>query len=194
MRQISAKALCATAIGCALLCLPPLALAAEASPTVAVVAGKSLKLVGSGYRYKGPFKVNLVEVYAPERFASLDDLVRQDGPKRVSLTSQVEVTASFMGKSLTRGIEDNVSKSEVAPLVPSLIRLGELFNEYKMLPAGSKVFIDSVPGTGVVVTINGQTVGEPFKEPSLFRAIMAIWLGPVPVDFKLKDALLGVKS
>lgn len=175
----------------------PLA-AGAASPSdsagpVAVVAGKTLKLVSSGYRYKGPFKVNLIEVYAPERFNSLDELVRQDGPKRVAMTIQYEVSSNFMGKSLTRGIEDNVSKGELAPLVPALIRMGDLFNQYKSLAGGSRVIIDSVPGVGTVITINGQVVGDPFKEPTLFRAIMSIWLGPVPVDFKLKDALLGVK-
>lgn len=159
----------------------------------AVVAGKTIKLVSSGYRYKGPFKINLIEVYAPERFGSLDDLIRQDGPKRVSMTIQYEVSSNFLGKSLTRGIEDNLSKGELAPLVPALIRMGDIFNQHKSLASGSRVVIDSVPGTGTLVTINGQLVGEPFKEPSLFRAIMSIWLGPIPVDFKLKDALLGVK-
>ena len=27
----------------------------------------------------------------------------------------------------------------------------------------------------------------------IFLALMSIWLGPVPTDFKLKDALLGEK-
>lgn len=183
----------AATLAAVLWAMPLAGLAAEATATTAVVAGKTLKLVGSGFRYKGPFKVNFVEVFAPDRFSSLDELVRQDGPKRVAMTIQYEVSSNFMGKSLTRGIEDNVSKGEIAPLVPSLIRMGELFNEHKVLAAGSRVVIDSVPGVGTVININGVSVGEPFKEPTLFRAIMAIWLGPVPVDFKLKDALLGVK-
>jgi hypothetical protein len=35
--------------------------------------------------------------------------------------------------------------------------------------------------------------GEPFKEPEFYKALMSIWLGGVPADFKLKDQLLGAK-
>jgi hypothetical protein len=185
---------CVATVGVLLVALPVATVAAEASPATTVLAGKTIKLVGSGFRYKGPFKVNFVEIFAADRFASLDELARQDGPKRVSMTIQQDVSSNFMGKSLTRGIEDNVSKSEFSPLIPSLIRLGDMFNEHKSLAAGSKVLIDWVPGVGTVITINGVQQGDAFKDPGLFKAILAIWLGPVPVDFKLKDALLGIKS
>ena len=33
--------------------------------------------------------------------------------------------------------------------------------------------------------------GEPIKEVAFFNALMRIWLGPAPADWKLKDALLG---
>jgi len=46
---------------------------------------------------------------------------------------------------------------------------------------------------GMVVTAKGKVQSEPFKEPEFFKAMMSIWLGPVPADWKLKDALLGVK-
>jgi hypothetical protein len=29
------------------------------------------------------------------------------------------------------------------------------------------------------------------KEPAFFNALLRIWLGPAPADWKLKDALLG---
>jgi hypothetical protein len=43
----------------------------------------------------------------------------------------------------------------------------------------------------MVITAKGKVQGEPFKEPEFFKAIMSIWFGPVPADFKLKDAMLG---
>ncbi len=51
--------------------------------------------------------------------------------------------------------------------------------------------IDWVPGTGTVITVKGVPQGEPFKEPEFFNALLRIWLGPNPADWKLKDALLG---
>jgi hypothetical protein len=39
--------------------------------------------------------------------------------------------------------------------------------------------------------LKGVQQGEPFKEPEFFAAMLRIWLGPNPADWKLKDALLG---
>ena len=36
--------------------------------------------------------------------------------------------------------------------------------------------------------------GEPIKEQAFFNALLRIWLGPSPADYKLKDALLGISS
>lgn len=57
--------------------------------------------------------------------------------------------------------------------------------------AGAKLELEWIPGIGTVLTVKGKVQGEPFKDPEFFRAMMSIWLGPTPVDFKLKDALLG---
>ena len=38
---------------------------------------------------------------------------------------------------------------------------------------------------------SGVPQGEPFKEPEFFNALLRIWLGPSPADWKLKDSLLG---
>ena len=48
-----------------------------------------------------------------------------------------------------------------------------------------------MPGTGAVVSVRGVPQGEPFKEAEFFNALLRIWLGPVPADWKLKESLLG---
>ena len=63
----------------------------------------------------------------------------------------------------------------------------------KVLVPGDVITLDWIPGTGMVVTAKGKVQGEPFKEPEFYKAIMSIWFGPVPGDFKLKEALLGQK-
>ncbi len=182
-----------TSIAACTLALPTLA--AELSGVTlepeATVAGSKLVLNGAGVRYKGFAKVNVTEIYASKKFSSLEELNALPGPKRISLTMLRDVPSGLMGKSLTRGIEDNFPHAEVSKLVPSLIRIGGLFNAYKNLNTGDRVVIDWIPGTGTVVSVRGVVQGEPFKEPEFFRAVLSIWLGPVPVDFKLKDALLG---
>ena len=159
----------------------------------ATVGGAKLALNGAGIRYKGPFKVYVADLYVGKKVASLDELVAAPGPKRLTMTMLREVEAGPFGKLLTRGMEDNNPKSEISRLVPGLIRMGDIFSANKVLIPGDTILLDWIPGTGLVVTAKGKVQGEPFKEPEFYKALMSIWLGGVPADFKLKDALLGVK-
>jgi Chalcone isomerase-like len=159
----------------------------------ATVAGTKLQLNGAGIRYKGPFKVYVGDLYTTKKVSSLDELTAAPGPKRMSMTFLRDIEAGPFGKLLTRGVEDNVPKAEMSKLVPGLIRMSEIFTVNKNLLPGETVTIDWIPGTGMVITAKGKVQGEPFKEPEFYKAIMSIWFGPVPADFKLKDALLGSK-
>lgn len=159
----------------------------------ATVAGTKLQLNGAGIRYKGPFKVYVGDLYTTQKVKSLDELVAAPGPKRLTMTFLREIEAASFGKLLTRGVEDNISKNEMSKLVPGMIRMGDIFTINKMLVPGDVITLDWIPGTGMVVTAKGKVQGEPFKEPEFYRAIMSIWFGPVPADWKLKDAMLGAK-
>ncbi len=159
----------------------------------AMVAGTKLQLNGAGTRYKAVFKVYVGELYTTQKVSSLDELIAAPGPKRLTMTFLREIEAGPFGKLLTRGVEDNVPKSEMSKLIPGLLRMGDIFTVNKALMPGDIIYLDWIPGTGMVVTAKGKVQGEPFKEPEFFRAIMSIWFGPQPADFKLKDALLGQK-
>jgi hypothetical protein len=155
------------------------------------VAGTKLQLNGAGTRYKGPFKVYVADLYTTKKVGSLEELVAAPGPKRLTMVFLREIEAGPFGKLLTRGVEDNVPRNEMSKLVPGLIRMGDIFTVNKVLVPGDVITLDWIPGTGMVVTAKGKVQGEPFKEPEFFKAIMSIWFGPVPADFKLKDAMLG---
>ncbi|OYU46411.1 MAG: hypothetical protein CFE44_02220 [Burkholderiales bacterium PBB4] len=159
-----------------------------------MVGGVKLELNGYGTRYKGPFKVYVGDLYTTKKVSSLDELIAAPGPKRLTMTFVREIEAGPFGKLLTRGVEDNVTKAEISKLVPGLIRMGEIFTVNKVLKPGDTIYLDWIPGTGMVVTAKGVVQGEPFKEPEFYRAIMSIWFGQSPADWRLKDALLGTKS
>lgn len=155
--------------------------------------GSKLQLNGAGTRYKGPFKVYVAGLYIGKKASTLDEVVNQPGIKRMSVTMVRDIDAGELGKLLTRGVEDNMGKAEMSKLVPGLIRMGQIFGDHKKLVAGDNFLIDWIPGTGTILTIKGKVEGEPFKETEFFRALMSIWMGPIPADWKLKDALLNVK-
>ncbi len=157
------------------------------------VKGSKLQLNGAGTRYKGPFKVYVAGLYLGKKAATLDEVVSQPGPKRLSVTMVRDIDAGELGKLLTRGVEDNTSKSEMSKLIPGLIRMGQMFSDHKKLAVGDNFTVDWTPGTGTIVTVKGKVEPDPFKEPEFFKALMSIWMGPVPADWKLKDALLGIK-
>ena len=159
----------------------------------AEVHGTRLQLNGAGTRYKGPFKVYVAGLYLGKKAGTAEEVVNPPGPKRMSITMVRDIDAAELGKLLTRGMEDNMGKSEMSKLIPGLMRMSQIFSDQKKMVAGDNFMIDWIPATGTVITVKGKAQGEPFKEPEFFKALMSIWLGPVPADFKLKDALLGIK-
>ena len=153
--------------------------------------GTKLSLNGSGVRYKAIFKVYAAGLYVGKKVATPEEFFAAPGPKRMSITMLREVDSNELGKSFTKGFEDNSSKSEMSKLIPGLIKMGQIFSDQKKMVPGENFTIDWIPGTGTVISVKGKAQGEPFKEVEFYNALMRIWLGSVPADFKLKDALLS---
>jgi hypothetical protein len=155
------------------------------------VRGTRLVLNGAGVRYKAVFKVYAAGLYLSKKAITLEEVLATPGAKRMAITMLRDIDSNELGKLFTRGVEDNTPKSEMSKLVPGLIKMGQLFADQKKLTAGDVFTIDWIPGTGTVISIKGVAQGEPYKEPEFFNALMRIWLGPQPADWKLRDALLG---
>lgn len=159
----------------------------------AQVHGTQLQLNGAGTRYKFVIKVYVAGLYLAKKVSTPDEVINQPGAKRLSITMLRDVDANEFGKLLTRGIEDNMGKAAISKLIPGLLRMGKIFFDHKKLVAGDNFTIDWVPGSGTVITVKDVVQGEPFQEPEFFKALMMIWLGSSPADYKLKEALLGGK-
>jgi hypothetical protein len=153
--------------------------------------GSKLVLNGAGVRYKAVFKVYSAGLYLPRKTTSPDEALSMPGPKRISITMLRDIDSNELGKLFTRGVEDNAAKTEMSKLIPGLIRMSQIFSDQKKLSAGDSFTFEWVPGTGGLLTVKGKPQGEPFKEQEFFTALLRIWLGPVPADFKLKESLLG---
>ena len=156
--------------------------------------GARLTLNGAGIRYKGPFKVYTAALYLQKKAGTPEDILALPGAKRMSVVMLRDIDASELGRLFIRGVEDNMDRGAMAMLIPGLMRMSQIFSEHKNLKAGEQFTLDWVPGTGTVVSVRGVQQGEPFREPEFFNALMRIWLGPAPADWKLKDSLLGNKA
>ncbi len=155
------------------------------------VRGSKVQLNGAGVRYKAIFKVYAAGLYLPKKADTTDAVLAMPGAKRMSITMLREIDSGELGKLFSRGIEDNMEKAAFSKLVPGVMRMSQIFFDTKKLNAGDNFMIEWVPGTGTIITVKGVQQGEPFKEPEFYSALLRIWLGPNPADWKLKDALLG---
>ena len=157
------------------------------------IAGTKLQLNGAGIRYKGPFKVYVGDLYTTQPVKSLDELIAAPGPKRLTMTFLREINSADFGKLLTRGIEDNVNRADMSKIVVGMIKMGEIFAANKNFMPGDVCALEWDPAKGLSIWVKGKLQAEPSKDPAFFRALMSIWFGQAPADWKLKDQMLGIK-
>ena len=192
-RALRGQISCALSLTAALMAAPVQALEISGAqfPDQITLANKPLQLNGAGVRYKAMFKVYAAGLYAPNKTSEVAEVSDTGTPKRLRIVMLREIHSSELGKMFARGMEENVERGAMTRLLPGIMRMSQVFSDHKRLVAGDSFQVDWVPGTGGVLTIKGQVVGEPFREPEFYRALLGIWLGPKPADWKLKDALLG---
>ncbi len=156
------------------------------------VAGQALLLNGAGIRYRAVIRVYAAGLYLPRKTSSADEILKAgSAPRRLQLTMLRDIDGAEFGKLFYRGMEANMDKGSFAKLVPGVLRMSQVFSDFKRNKAGDVIDIDWVPGTGMLIHVNGQQASDPFKEPEFFSALLRIWLGPNPPSWQLKDALLG---
>ena len=155
--------------------------------------GTKLQLNGAGIRYRGPFKVYTAGLYMTRKAGTPEEAFAAPGGKRISITMLRDIDSGELGKLFTRGVEDNMDKAAFSKLIPGLMRMSQLFSDCKQLKSGETFTIDWIPGTGTVIGVPStcKSQNEPFKEPEFYTALMRIWLGPSPADWRLKEQLLG---
>ena len=191
-RALAGSALALSLLSAAsLLAAQPMVVGDVTFPPTVQVQDRTLTLNGAGLRYKTVFKVYAAGLYLEKKAATPAEVQAQKGPKRLTVTMLRDIDSSELGKLFARGMEDNMDRTAFSKLVPGVLRMSQIFSEHKMLKAGDTFAVDWLPGTGTLVIVKGQPQGEPFKEPEFFDALLGIWLGNQPADWKLKDALLG---
>jgi hypothetical protein len=187
-----------TVLLCALAAFAPCAGALEIEgvklpETVALAKGAPpLVLNGAGVRHKlGFMKVYVGALYLPAKSANADDILRDPRAKRVAMHVLAEtLTAKELIASLNNALAANHIPAELALIEGRLQELNRMMSKIGVIRRGGTVILDYLPGTGTRITVNGEEritiAGEDF-----YRALLRIWIGPRPVDGRLRDAMLG---
>ena len=155
------------------------------------VGGKDLKLNGAGMRTKLVIKVYAAGLYLPEKKTMVADILKLEGPRRVTLVMARDIAAEDLGKAFMDGINENLDKAENSKIVGQIGKFGEMFANVDAIKKGDTLHMDWIPGTGTVCELNGKRIGEPVSDVNFYNAVLRIWLGDKPADRSLKPALLG---
>lgn len=155
------------------------------------VAGKDLKLNGAGLRTKLVIKVYAAGLYLPEKSKNVADILKMEGPRRVTLVMARDISSEDLGRAFMDGINENLDKAEKAKIVTQIGKFGEMFASVDQIRKGDVLHMDWIPGTGTVCELNGKRIGEPASDINFYNAVLRIWLGEKPADRSLKPMLLG---
>lgn len=155
-----------------------------------VVGGRPLALNGTGIRTKFFLKIYAAGLYLPVKVTTPQDVFKSPGPKRLKVSVLRELDAAGFGKTAMQVMSDNLPKDRMSRCVPGLVKLGEVFANKKKMAVGEFYTIDELPGTGVVISINGKPAAE-IAEPEFFTCLMHNYFGEKPADISLKTGLLG---
>jgi hypothetical protein len=157
----------------------------------AKVAGKDLVLNGAGMRMKFIIKVYAAGLYLPEKKNNVADILRIEGPRRLTLVMAREITSDDFGQAFMTGINNNVDDAEKARYTSQISKFGEMFGAIPGLKKGDVLHLDWIPGAGTVTELNGKKIGEVVPDLGFYNAVLRIWIGDKPADRSLKPALLG---
>lgn len=156
------------------------------------VQGTNLALNGAGTRYKAIFKVYDLALYTPRKVATTEELLALPGPKRLNFVALRDVPGTDLGLAFIKGLNSNSAPDLVQKHASSSTRLIEIFSGRSKLVSGDTFAMEYLPGKGTTFYIVGQPQGAPVGDAEFFNMVLKIWVGNIPADFKLKDALLGL--
>ncbi|MEN9669825.1 MAG: hypothetical protein RL535_495 [Pseudomonadota bacterium] len=167
---------------------------AENFPKQIQVEGVKLNLNGLGTRYKAIFKVYDMGLYTTAKVSTLQDLIAAPGPKKLHFVALRELPGTDLGVLFLRGMRENSSPELNTKYAASANRLVEIFSGKSKLVPDESFSIEFVPGKGTTFYIMDKAQGAAIGDAEFFAMVLRIWLGPIPADYKLKDALLNVTS
>ncbi len=157
----------------------------------AQVAGQSLQINGHGTRYRAVIPVYEIAFYTTSKATTAEQLLTLPGPKRVSFIALRDIATDQLGIAMVRGMRENADPSRHAVIAGFMDKLSRVFSTVTKVGPGQTFRLDYVPGKGTTFYVDNVQKGETVSDAGFIEAMLRIWVGPRPVDSRLKDALLG---
>lgn len=139
-------------------------------------------------RYKLFIKAYVAALYLDDGAAPGDILA--DVPKRLELSYFWSISGPDFGKAGDQILAQNVDAQTFAALRPRLDRINAWYRDVK---PGDRYSLTYVPGSGTELALNGRRLGV-VEGADFAAAYFRIWLGDTPIDTRLRDQLLGLRT
>jgi Chalcone isomerase-like len=166
----------------------------ENFPKQIQLEGTKLELNGAGTRYKAIFKVYDMGLYIAAKAGTIQEVINVPGAKKLQFIAHREISTSELGRLFYQGIKDNNSAELNLKHMASAVRLSEIASVRSKIMPGESFSMEYVPGKGLTFFVMDKAQGSAIGDAEFFSMVMKIWLGNVPADFMLKDALLGIQK
>ncbi len=152
------------------------------------VNGNQLTLNGAGIRRKLFFKIYIGALYTKTALRSVNQILSDPNPKRIHMHFLYdEVSSKKLQNGWQEGFENNNNEQQMQELQSRLDQFNEMFVDMRK---DNTIEIDFNPSAGVSVTINHQPKGN-IAGQDFMHALLRVWLGEVPADSSLKEAMLS---
>lgn len=154
-----------------------------------VVGDERLDLRGASLlRWRIVVKAYAAALYLPPDAASSDVLA--DVPRRLEIEYFWPVAAEDFGRAADALLAERLAPDRLASLRS---RLDELHASYEPVEPGDRYTLTYRPGRGTELARNGRALAS-IPGADFAEAYFGLWLGPEPIDARLREALLGGPS
>jgi hypothetical protein len=162
----------------------------EFQPSVQV-GGQLLQLNGAGLRTRAFFNVYAAGLYVREKAHSAAALLAQQGPRLVVIAMLRDVDGKSLSEAVSGGLQANHTESQLAAFATQIALLEANLKAVGEARQGDAIRFEFTPEAGTRILVNGQALGAVIPGGEFFTAILRNWIGDVPVDEGLKQALVG---
>ncbi len=158
-------------------------------PSTIQVAGKTLNLLGGGYREATFLKIDVYRgvFYAQTKGCDFDRMVQADEVKLLRMDFVRDVGAEKQSEAMQDNFKNTVPANASADLKARVKRFLEVFD--KDVNEGDDIAVSYVPGEGTSVRVNKKKRGPTIKGHDFMVVMWKIWFGKPTCCPHLMEAL-----
>lgn len=160
-------------------------------PGEITVAGTKLLLNGVGVRQVAWLKGYAAGLYLTQKVTTWQEAVAAPGPKRVSMRMLIDGPSEEFAKAFARGANRNAPPDKRESMQERIEQFDAIVRRIGAIRKGDLIEVEWRPGEGTVALVNGKQREQAVPGEDLFVALLKIYIGDRPTDWKMKEGLLG---